>query len=173
MILSAAALVVSALAAPLPASDSVPDVAPVVRRVAATAQLASQEYRVGIVNGRVVFSSRSGRSSAVPSGVSPNGGPPACQIPPQHYKWYRFAVSPRECGRLPRLRGCSSKAAYHLAIDCTGRSARSGASGSAVVGSRRRSLSHQLRLMPRGTRPRRRSDGERDGTQARRSLRCG
>ncbi len=54
MILSAAALVVSALAAPLQASDSVPDVAPAVRRVAATAQLASQEYRVGIVNGRVV-----------------------------------------------------------------------------------------------------------------------
>ncbi len=53
MILSAAALVFS-LAAPHQASDSVPDVAPVVRRVAATAQLASQEYRVGIVNGRVV-----------------------------------------------------------------------------------------------------------------------
>ena len=103
MILSAAALVVSALAAPLPASDSVPDVAPVVRRVAATAQLASQEYRVGIVNGRVVsqaevdearlFLQESRRSAAL--------------LPAKfrltHYKWYRFAVSPRECGRLPRL----------------------------------------------------------------------
>ena len=54
MILSAAALVFSALAAPHQTSDSVPDVASAVRRVAATAQLASQEYRVGIVNGRVV-----------------------------------------------------------------------------------------------------------------------
>ncbi|MFL5472918.1 MAG: FTR1 family protein, partial [Gemmatimonadales bacterium] len=54
MILSVAALAVSTLAAPLQAPDSVPDVAPAVRRVAATAQLASQEYRVGIVNGRVV-----------------------------------------------------------------------------------------------------------------------
>ena len=54
MILSAAALVFSTLAAQPQASDSVPDVAPAVRRVAATAQLASQEYRVGIVDGRVV-----------------------------------------------------------------------------------------------------------------------
>ncbi len=54
MILSAAALVLSALAVRHQISDSVPDVAPAVRRVAATAQLASQEYRVGIVNGRVV-----------------------------------------------------------------------------------------------------------------------
>ena len=54
MILSAAALVFSALAVRHQISDSVPDVAPAVRRVAATAQLASQEYRVGIVNGRVV-----------------------------------------------------------------------------------------------------------------------
>ncbi|MFL5459578.1 MAG: FTR1 family protein [Gemmatimonadales bacterium] len=54
MILSVAALAVSTLAAPLQAPDSVPDVVPAVRRVAATAQLASQEYRVGIVNGRVV-----------------------------------------------------------------------------------------------------------------------
>ncbi len=54
MILSAAALVFSALAVRPQPSDSVPDVAPAVRRVAATAQLASQEYRVGIVNGRVV-----------------------------------------------------------------------------------------------------------------------
>src|SRR3954452_10280400 len=54
IILSAAALVVSTLAAPIQASDSAPDVAPAVRRVAATAQLASQEYRVGIVNGRIV-----------------------------------------------------------------------------------------------------------------------
>src|SRR6476659_10221411 len=30
------------------------DQAPVARRVAATAQLAAQEYRVGVVNGRVV-----------------------------------------------------------------------------------------------------------------------
>src|SRR4051812_37279330 len=54
MILSAAALFVSTLAAPIQASDSASDVAPAVRRVAATAQLASQEYRVGIVNGRIV-----------------------------------------------------------------------------------------------------------------------
>ena len=54
MILSAAALLFSTLAAPHQTSDSFPDVAPAVRRVAATAQLASQEYRVGIVNGRVV-----------------------------------------------------------------------------------------------------------------------
>ena len=54
MILSAAALVFSALAVRHQISDSVPDIAPAVRRVAATAQLASQEYRVGIVNGRVV-----------------------------------------------------------------------------------------------------------------------
>src|SRR5215212_9425610 len=34
--------------------DSTPNQAPVVRRLAATAQLAAQEYRIGIVNGRVV-----------------------------------------------------------------------------------------------------------------------
>src|SRR3954447_9468819 len=54
MILSAAALVLSTLAAPLQTADSAPDLAPTVRRVAATAQLASQEYRAGIVKGRVV-----------------------------------------------------------------------------------------------------------------------
>ena len=54
MILSAVALLFSALAVRHQISDSVPDIAPAVRRVAATAQLASQEYRVGIVNGRVV-----------------------------------------------------------------------------------------------------------------------
>ncbi len=54
MILNAAVLVFSTLAAQPQTSDSVPDVAPAVRRIAATAQLASQEYRVGIVNGRVV-----------------------------------------------------------------------------------------------------------------------
>ena len=54
MILSAAALVASTLVAPLQVSDSTPDVAPAVRRVAATAQLAAQEYRVGVVNGRVI-----------------------------------------------------------------------------------------------------------------------
>jgi len=54
MILNAAALVFSTLAAHPQTPDSVPDVAPAVRRVAATAQLASQEYRVGIVEGRVV-----------------------------------------------------------------------------------------------------------------------
>src|SRR3954454_8856506 len=54
MILSAAALVLSTLAAPLQTADSAPVLAPTVRRVAATAQLASQEYRAGIVKGRVV-----------------------------------------------------------------------------------------------------------------------
>src|SRR5215204_2678240 len=54
MTLSAAALVASTLVAPLQVTDSTPDVTPAVRRVAATAQLAAQEYRVGIVNGRVV-----------------------------------------------------------------------------------------------------------------------
>ncbi|MFL5446998.1 MAG: c-type cytochrome, partial [Gemmatimonadales bacterium] len=54
MILNAAVLFFSTLAAQPQTSDSVPDVAPAVRRIAATAQLASQEYRVGIVNGRVV-----------------------------------------------------------------------------------------------------------------------
>ena len=54
MILSAAVLAASALISPLAISDSSPDPVPVVRRVAATAQLAAQEYRVGIVDGKVV-----------------------------------------------------------------------------------------------------------------------
>jgi high-affinity iron transporter len=54
MILSAAALVASVALSPIPPRDSNPDQAPVVRRVAATAQLAAQEYRMGIVGGRVV-----------------------------------------------------------------------------------------------------------------------
>src|SRR4051794_5762629 len=58
------------------------DPAPVVRRIAATAQLAAQEYRVGVLNGRVVASSevaearlflQESRRSAVllPSEVAP------------------------------------------------------------------------------------------------------
>jgi high-affinity iron transporter len=54
MILSHAFLAVSAVLNPLPVRDSAPDQAPLVRRVAATAQLAAQEYRLGISGGRVV-----------------------------------------------------------------------------------------------------------------------
>src|SRR6185312_7164201 len=43
----------AALAA-APSRQGTQDQAPVVRRLAATAQLAAQEYRVGIANGRVV-----------------------------------------------------------------------------------------------------------------------
>src|SRR5512132_573940 len=46
------------LTAPLPQQQAQPaasrDQAPVARRVAATAQLAAQEYRIGVVDGRVV-----------------------------------------------------------------------------------------------------------------------
>ena len=54
MILSAALLVASSLVNPVLASDSLSDPAPVVRRVAATAQLAAQEYRIGIAGGKIV-----------------------------------------------------------------------------------------------------------------------
>jgi len=54
MILSPALLAVSALVAPLQVKDSIPDQAPLVRRVAATAQLAAQEYRLGMSGRRIV-----------------------------------------------------------------------------------------------------------------------
>jgi hypothetical protein len=54
MILSQAFLAFVALLNPLPVRDSTPDQAPLVRRVAATAQLAAQEYRLGVSAGHVV-----------------------------------------------------------------------------------------------------------------------
>jgi high-affinity iron transporter len=55
MILSAAVVVGSALVAPLlQTPDSNPATAAAVRRIAATAQLAAQEYRIGIAEGRVI-----------------------------------------------------------------------------------------------------------------------
>jgi high-affinity iron transporter len=55
MILTGAILPILLIAAPLPQQTQTPaDQAPVGRRVAASAQLAAQEYRVGVVNGRVV-----------------------------------------------------------------------------------------------------------------------
>src|SRR5689334_18480310 len=55
MILTGAILPILLIAAPLPQQTQTPaDQAPVARRVAATAQLAAQEYRVGVVDGRVV-----------------------------------------------------------------------------------------------------------------------
>ena len=38
------------------------DPAPVVRRIAATAQLAAQEYRIGVLDGRVVATTRPSRT---------------------------------------------------------------------------------------------------------------
>jgi high-affinity iron transporter len=55
MILNAAALVATLVFAPFSARDTTPEQAAVVRRVAATAQLAAQEYRNGIMGGRVVL----------------------------------------------------------------------------------------------------------------------
>jgi high-affinity iron transporter len=52
MILIGAALLATSLFGPLQRSD--PNQAPLVRRLAATAQLAAQEYRIGIVDGKVV-----------------------------------------------------------------------------------------------------------------------
>src|SRR6185295_12951883 len=46
-------ILLAALAA-APSRQGTQDQAPVIRRLAATAQLAAQEYRVGIANGRVV-----------------------------------------------------------------------------------------------------------------------
>src|SRR5436190_17789535 len=56
MILTGAILPILFAAATLPQQQASPpkDPAPVARRVAATAQLAAQEYRVGVVDGRVV-----------------------------------------------------------------------------------------------------------------------
>src|SRR5690348_3681680 len=55
MLLTGAILPILLIAAPLPQQTQTPaDQAPVGRRVAASAQLAAQEYRVGVVNGRVV-----------------------------------------------------------------------------------------------------------------------
>src|SRR5438132_1002746 len=56
MLLTGAILPILLAAAPLVQQPSPPaaDQAPVARRVAASAQLAEQEYRVGVVNGRVV-----------------------------------------------------------------------------------------------------------------------
>jgi high-affinity iron transporter len=56
MILTSAILPIFFAAAPLPQQQAPApkDPAPVARRVAATAQLAAQEYRVGVVDGRVV-----------------------------------------------------------------------------------------------------------------------
>ena len=55
MILTGAILPILLAAMPLPQQQTQTpgDQAPVARRVAATAQLAAQEYRVGVVNGRV------------------------------------------------------------------------------------------------------------------------
>src|SRR6476660_10503107 len=56
MFLTSAILPIFFAAAPLPQQQAPApkDPAPVARRVAATAQLAAQEYRVGVVDGRVV-----------------------------------------------------------------------------------------------------------------------
>jgi high-affinity iron transporter len=48
------ALLVASLLRPSPQQQTSQDPAPAVRRVAATAQLAAQEYRLGVVNGRIV-----------------------------------------------------------------------------------------------------------------------
>ena len=50
----AAVLLATSLLASVQQHDAVQDQAPVVRRLAATAQLAAQEYRIGIADGRVV-----------------------------------------------------------------------------------------------------------------------
>ena len=56
MIITGAILPIFFAAASLPQqqASATKDPAPVARRVAATAQLAAQEYRVGVVDGRVV-----------------------------------------------------------------------------------------------------------------------
>ena len=54
MILIGGALLVATLFRPFQQQNPSQDPAPSVRRVAATAQLAAQEYRLGVVNGRVV-----------------------------------------------------------------------------------------------------------------------
>src|SRR5512132_3729893 len=54
MILIGGALLVATLFRPFQQQNTSQDPAPSVRRVAATAQLAAQEYRLGVVNGRVV-----------------------------------------------------------------------------------------------------------------------
>ncbi len=54
MILIGGALLVATLLRPSQQQNTFQDPAPSVRRVAATAQLAAQEYRLGVVNGRVV-----------------------------------------------------------------------------------------------------------------------
>jgi high-affinity iron transporter len=54
MILIGGALLVATLFGPSQQQNTSQDPAPSVRRVAATAQLAAQEYRLGVVNGRVV-----------------------------------------------------------------------------------------------------------------------
>jgi high-affinity iron transporter len=54
ILIGAAALLASSVFGQLQRPDPVQDQAPVVRRLAATAQLAAQEYRIGIVDGRVV-----------------------------------------------------------------------------------------------------------------------
>jgi high-affinity iron transporter len=82
MVLTGGALLVGAALLALPQQTTAPtDPAPLVRRLAATAQLAAQEYRLGVVEGRVVlqpevdeaglFLQESRRSAAaLPNGVA-------------------------------------------------------------------------------------------------------
>src|SRR5215207_7348471 len=56
MVLIGGALLVGATLLAVPQQTTVPtDPAPLVRRLAATAQLAAQEYRLGVVGGRVIL----------------------------------------------------------------------------------------------------------------------
>jgi high-affinity iron transporter len=54
MILIGGAFLAATLLGSPPHQDTLPDPAPAVRRLAATSQLAAQEYRLGVVNGRVI-----------------------------------------------------------------------------------------------------------------------
>jgi high-affinity iron transporter len=54
MILIGGALLVASLAGHTPQQDSLQDPAPAIRRLAATSQLAAQEYRLGVAGGKVV-----------------------------------------------------------------------------------------------------------------------
>jgi high-affinity iron transporter len=54
ILIGSAAVLAATLLLPVQQTQPVQDQAPVIRRLAATAQLAAQEYRIGIVDGRVV-----------------------------------------------------------------------------------------------------------------------
>jgi hypothetical protein len=77
LLIAAGSFAISLLVSPGPDPTQGEDRTPVVRRIAATAALAAQEYRVGVKDGKVIARPKSKRPSC--SSPRPGALPPGCR----------------------------------------------------------------------------------------------